>query len=48
MNNLRATLSGNPIPTTGVLSEKQPSRAAGAGLDAVPFRAGRRAPPITA
>ena len=40
MNNLRATLSGNPIPTTGVLSEKQPSRAAGAGLDAVPLSRG--------
>ncbi len=36
MNNFRATLSGKPGPATALLSEKQPSRAAGDGLDAVP------------
>ncbi len=36
MNNFRATLSGNKLPSASLLSEKQPSRAPGEGLDAVP------------
>ena len=36
MYNFRATMSGKPIPATSLLSEKQPRRTVGDGLDAVP------------
>jgi hypothetical protein len=36
MNNFRASLSGKPVPAKLLLGEKQPSRAKGEGLDAIP------------
>lgn len=36
MNNFRASLSGKPVPATSLLGKKQPSRAEGEGLDAIP------------
>ena len=36
MNNIRAMLSGKTVPSASLLSEKNPSRAPGDGLNAVP------------